>query len=434
MKRISKRMTKSICLYGLTLGLLASASSAAIAQDLKGDIEYGYWGNAARAEVTEKVSRLFEQKHPGTKITGVSAEYNAYIERLTVQSAASELACVTQVQSTFLASYANRGALLPLDELVQSGAIDLKGIPPEILETGKFDGKQYMVPTGTFVRLLAYNKTMASEYAIDPPVGHANFADYETWLRAAQKKLPKGVYATENEAPIPFSLYSWVAGHGETMFKDGQLSASPEVIAAWFRFWNDLAKDGVAIPPDRLDEQLANLELTPFANGKTLVATRDIPHISIMERVRASQGVPTEIEFVSNPAKDATASGNVPGTNGLTISANCDNAPLAAAYINFFGNDPAAAIAYQSSNGVVVSKTGREALLDDPNTSTNVKRSLAELDKVTSASDIATANYPSGYQGMAAVLRRQYEEVAFNGTSPEDAAQAFIDEVNSLLN
>ncbi len=434
MKRIHARAAQSSSLFGLSFALMVSVSTAAVAQELKGDIEYGYWGNAARADVTEKVNRLFEQAHPGTKVTGVSAEYNAFIERLTVQSAASELPCVTQVQSTFLASYAKRGALLPLDELAQSGAIDLKGIPPEILETGKLDGKQYMIPTGTFLRLLAFNKTMATEHGIEPPPNHATFAEYEIWLRAAQKKLPKGVYAAENDAPIPFSLYAWVAGHGETMFKDGQLAASPATIAAWFRFWNDLAKDGVAIPPDRLDEELANFELTPFANGQTLVATRDIPHIAIMEKVRASQGVPTEMEFFSNPANDKGASGNVPGTNGLTIAANCKNVPLAAAYINFFGNDPTAAIAFQSSNGVVVSAPGREALLKDANTPAVVRRSLEALDKVTSAHDIAKANYPSGYQGMAAVLRRQYEEVAFNGTSPEDAAQAFIDEVNSLLN
>ncbi|MCP2138601.1 multiple sugar transport system substrate-binding protein [Rhizobium sp. SLBN-94] len=434
MKRIYARAARPSPRLGLTCGLMIVINSAAIAQELKGEIEYGYWGNAARADVTEKVSRLFEQQNPGTKVTGVSAEYNAFIERLTVQSAASELPCVTQMQSTFLASYANRGALLSLDELVQSGKIDLKGIPPEILDTGKVDGKQYMIPTGTFLRLLAFNKTLATEHGIEPPPDHATFADYEAWLRAAQKKLPKGVYAAENEAPIPFSLYSWVSGHGETMFKDGQIAASPATIAAWFRFWNDLANDGVAIPPDRLDEELANLELTPFANGHTLVATRDIPHIAIMEKVRASQGVPTEMAFVSNPANDKAVSGNVPGTNGLTIAANCNNVPLAAAYINFFGGDPAAAIAFQSSNGVVVSATGRDALLKDANTPPSVRRSLESLDKVTNANDIATANYPSGYQGMAAVLRRQYEEVAFNGTSPEDAAQAFIDEVNSLLN
>ena len=83
----------------------------------KGDIDYGYWGNAVRAEVTEAVSRAFEKEFPGAHVQGAVAEYAAYIERLTVQSAAKELPCVTQTQTTFLATYAARNVLRPLDDL-----------------------------------------------------------------------------------------------------------------------------------------------------------------------------------------------------------------------------------------------------------------------------------------------------------------------------
>jgi multiple sugar transport system substrate-binding protein len=411
---------------------LSATSMSAVAQDISGQIEYGYWGNAARAEVTEAVSRLFEAKYPGTTVTGVSAEYVAYIERLTVQAAASELPCVTQVQTTFLATYARRGALLPLDELIASGAIDVSGIPASVLETGKIEGKQYFIPTGVFLRLLAINKTMAEANGIPILASPATYEQYEAWLRDAQTKLPSGVFAAENEAVNMFTLYSWVTGHGEELFDGQNLAVSQETLTSFFAFWDKLAKDGVAIPPDRIDELVGSIELTPMSTGTALTGTKDIPHAALIEGVLGQSGTPSEVVMVSNP-ENPDAHGNVPGGNGLAISANCNNVPVAAAYINYFSNDPEAAVAFRSSNGVAISSTGRQALLDNPDTPANVRRSLSVLDSFAASGDIAAASYPAGYQALPPLLRRVYEDIAFNGVTPEDAAKTFASEAATLL-
>jgi multiple sugar transport system substrate-binding protein len=366
-------------------------------------------------------------------VQGVVAEYVAYIERLTVQAAAGELPCVTQTQSTFLATYARRGVLTPLDELVQVGAIDVSGIPNEILETGRVGGKLYMLPTGTFLRLVAFNAAMAEQHGIAAPPKRGSFDEYKQWLLAAQQKLPTGVYAAENEGASLFTLYSWVAGHGQKFFEGQSLGFQPDLLASYFEFWEQLRKAGAVVPADRLDEQFGAGETTPLSRGHVLSATRDIPQIIQAEQTLANAKLPSKIEFIRNPVVEGAKSGNVPGTNGLSISASCDNVGTAAAYLNFFGNDPGAALTFQSANGVVVSSAGQKALLGSEATPEGVRKSLETLSAVVADGDLAPASYPSGYQTLPNLLRRTYEDVALKGQSPAEAAARFFEEASRTL-
>jgi multiple sugar transport system substrate-binding protein len=420
---------------GLLLAALtaSSASSQGAAGPVKGSIDYGYWGNARRAELTEAVSRAFEAANAGTQVQGVVAEYNAYIERLTVQAAAKELPCVTQTQTTFLATYAARGVLRPLDDLVKSGALDVSGIDEGVLETGKVDGKLFMIPTGTFLRLVAVNAGMAQQNGIPMPPKRPTFDEFKKWVLEAQKKLPKGVYAAENEGALLFTLYSWIAGHGQPFFKDGGLGFSPDLLARYFDYWEELRAAGAALPADRLDEQFGALELQPLARGVALSGTRDIPQIVQARQTLASANLPSDIQLVRNPAEPGVKSGNVPGANGLSISANCTNVPTATAFLNFFSNAPQAAIAFQSANGVVVSKSGQEALLSDPKTPETVRASLLTLAALVKDNDIAPATYPPGYQALQSILRRAYEGVSLKGQKTDQAAAQFMTEAARAL-
>ncbi|SFU21906.1 extracellular solute-binding protein [Mesorhizobium sp. YR577] len=433
---LRRALLRSNCAV-IAITLSGLVSEAALAQNqlgpVDGTIEYGYWGNARRAGLTEAVSRAFETAHPGAKVQGIVAEYAAYVERLTVQAAAGELPCVTQTQSTFLATYATRGVLMPLDDLVQSGGIDVSGIPDEILATGRIGGKLFMLPTGTFLRLVAYNAAMAELYGIAAPPKRGTFDEYKQWLLTSQKKLPQGVYAAENEGANLFTFYSWIAGHGQKFFEKGALGFEPALLTQYFEFWEGLRKAGAVVPADRLDEQFGAVEVTPLSRGHVLSATRDIPQIFQAEQTLATANLPSEIEFARNPVATGAKSGNVPGTNGLSISANCDNIATAAAYLNFFGNDPRAAVAFKSANGVIVSQAGQKALLDSKSTPENVRESLETLSAIVADGDITPASYPSGYQTLPNLLRRIYEDVALKGQSPAEAAKRFFDEASRTL-
>ena len=247
------------------------------------------------------------------------------------------------------------------------------------------------------------------------------------------EEAAEGVYAAENEGALLFTLYSWIAGHGQPFFKDGGLGFSPDLLASYFDHWEELRLAGAALPGDRLDEQFGALELQPLARGVALSGTRDIPQIVQARQTLANANLPSDIQFVRNPTVPGVKSGNAPGANGLSISANCTNVPTAAAFLNFFSNAPKAAIAFQSANGVVVSKPGQEALLSDANTPDTVRASLLTLAGLVKDNDIAPATYPPGYQALQSILRRAYEGVALKGQKTDQAAAQFMTEAARAL-
>jgi pectin-derived oligosaccharide transport system substrate-binding protein len=396
-------------------------------------ITYAFWGSPARAEKVQKVIDLFQAQHPGATVTADIADYNSYVERLTVRAAGGGLACTLGVQSTFIAPYAEQDVLRPLDDLIASGDIDVSGIPREVLEAGRIDGAQYMLPTGTFVRLLAYNADVVASTGAPAPTDDMTWAQYADWLRAIQRGLPAGVYASEIEGTNMFSLTSWVVGHGARMFDGNRLGFDRALLAEWFEFWLTLTDEGVTVPAAMIPEQQASQELTPLALGKAVVGTRDIPHMPVAEQALSANGLGRTVASVSMPSEDAARPANVLGTNGIAIPADCDEVRTAAGFIDFFANDVTAAVAFGSDNGIVAGAPAQEALLADPDTPAGTKRSIETFRELTAAGDVTTTTYPAGLSTLTTELRRIYQELAFGQTSVDQAVDTFFTTADRAL-
>jgi multiple sugar transport system substrate-binding protein len=406
---------------------------AAADGEIAGEISYAFWGNPARAEKVDEVIGLFEAEYPEASVAPEVADYLAYVERLTVRAAGNDLACATGTQSTFLAQYAENGALRPLDDLIESGQIDVSDIPEDVLAAGQVDGTQYMLPTGTFVRLLAYNADLVAQTGAAEPTDDLTWEEYGDWLREVQDGLPDGVYATENEGGLMFTFMSWVAGHGGTFVEDGKLAFDKETLADYFQFWLDLTDEGVAIPAASIPDQLAALELTPMATGIAASGTRDIPHLYITEQALAGNGKGTAVPSVSMPSEDADQSANVLGSNGISIPESCDNVATAAAWIDFFANDTDAALAFQSDNGILSNTAAQDALLEDADTPEGVKQNVTILQGLTESGDLTTTSYPAGLPTLTTELQRLYQQAAFGEMSVDEAVDAFFTAAEDAL-
>ncbi|MDP9933746.1 multiple sugar transport system substrate-binding protein [Paenarthrobacter nicotinovorans] len=401
---------------------------------VEGDISYGFWGNPARGEKVAAVTNQFSARFPNVTVKAEIADYLAYIERLTVRAAGNELPCATGMQSTILAQYASKEVLRPLDDLIKSGQIDVSGIPQDVLASGQVDGKQYMIPTGTFVRLMAYNADMVTAAGIKPPTDDMTWEDYAKWLTDVQSKLPSGVYAGEDNGGLLFTLSSWVAGHGGEVFtQDNKLGFDKRMLADYFTYWLDLARKGAIVPPAKIPEQNGALELTPMALGTAVSGTRDIPHIYITQQALAKAGRPSTVKSVSVPSEDANRSANIVGSNGISIPESCDNVPTAAAWINFFSNDVEAALAFQSDNGILTNTKAQEALVADAKTPAGVKQNVTIFRQLTDSGDLTTARYPAGLNTVTNELLRLYQAAAFGQMSVDEAVDAFFASAENAL-
>lgn len=408
-------------------GCGGGGSSSDPSGPVEGEISYGFWGNPARGEKVNALIEQFESEYPDASVSGEVADYLAYIERLTVRAAGGDLPCASGTQSTFFAQYAENEVLRPLDELIESGQIDTSDIPDDVLEAGKIDGTQYMIPTGTFVRLLAYNADMVTAAGVDAPAEDMTWEEYGEWLEELQAALPAGVYAGENEGGLMFTFTSWVVGHGSEVFtEDGALGFDKQMLADYFEFWLELGEAGAVVPASMIPDQNGALELTPMATGSAASATRDIPHIYINEQALAGAGLPSSLEQVSMPSEDPEQSANILGSNGISIPEACDNVATAAAWIDFFANDVDAAMTFQSDNGIVTNTAAQEALLDDPDAPDGVKQNVTILRELTESGDLTTSRYPSGLNTISNELLRLYQATAFGEMSVDDAVDAFF--------
>jgi multiple sugar transport system substrate-binding protein len=410
-----------------------SSSSPAPSGEASGAITYAFWGSPERADKVNTVIQGFEKKYPKIKVTPNITDYNSYIEKLTVQAAGGTLSCALGTQSTFLSTYASKNTLMPLDDLISSGQIKTSNIPKNVLGAGKIDGKQYMIPTGTFARVVGYNKAELERVGAPMPSTNMTWEKYASWLKAVQKKLPQGEYASEVEGPTMFSLTSWVVGHGKTMFKGNKLGFDKSLLKEWFDYWISLTKAGVTIPASDIQKQTGTVELAPMSIGEAVIGTRDIPQLAVTATALKGAGKPSDIAYVPMPSEKGGRPATILGSNGISIPANCKNPAAAAAFINFFENDKQANLDFQSDNGVLTNTAAQKALLADSTIPESVKQSVTILSSLTKSGELANTTYPDGLTTLTTELTRDYEAAAFGQMSTDAAVDAFFSAAATAL-
>jgi multiple sugar transport system substrate-binding protein len=434
MSKVRTRVTAVSALAALAFLIAGCGGPSSTGADTaSGNINVSYWGSPARADKMNKVINLFQAKNADIKVQSEVADYNSYVERLTVRAAGNNLACVVGMQSYFQGEYADKNVLMPLDDYIKSGIIDVSGIPKELLDAGKVNGKQYVIPTGAVVRLLAYNDDMIKKAGGALPQNGMTWEEYSTWLKDTQQKLPGGAKAAEIEGEYLPTLTSWVIGHGQTMFENGKLGFSKDLLTDWFKYWMDLQNAGVTVGPAELQAQAGALETTPLALGKTATGGRDIPQLFITQQTLSSAGKGSHVGYVTMPTESKDHASSFLGINGFAIPRSCDRPQAAAKFISFFADDPAAGVAFQSDNGVVTSKAQQAALSQDQATPAGVKQSIQILQDLTKSNAVTNTAYPAGIATLRSNLSRIYEQVAFGRMSIDDAVSQFFSSAQTAL-
>lgn len=401
--------------------------------DVTGTVRAAWWGSAPRHEATNAVIDLFEQAHDGVSVEREFAEFGAHFERLNVQGSSGNMPDLPQLQGRQLNDYTSRGLLLPLDPMIESGAINLDDIPAEVVDTGRGpDGNLYMVPYGAAYDALLVNETLADEAGVGlPPEGYT-WDDFFAWATDAQAGLPEGVKALGLGGGRPNFLISYVAGRGQNLFDGDQLGFTEEELAAYWDKWEELRAAGVTITPQQSSEMPEGPDQNYVAQGTVMADTTPGNALAGAQATLDGTGTGQELTTLALPSGQA-GSGNVLFTSGFSIAATSSNVPTAAAYIDFWANDDEAAAVFASDNGAVTNTRHLEQQLEDPDLPELRKQDLELYGRIAEA-EPPTVVYPSGYQAVFEdAFIRAYESVTFGGGTTQEAAAAFFAEVESSL-
>ena len=159
---------KKIGIFLLVLMILPAILFARGAPE-QGELRFGWWGNPTRNENTAKILGLFTQQ-TGIKVEPVTAgAFNDYWQILAPRAISRDLPDVMTQDVSRLVEYQQGNLLLDLRPFINDGRIDVKAIPPGVLEQGRIGDGIYGIPIGMNVAALVYNKTLLDSLGLSAP-------------------------------------------------------------------------------------------------------------------------------------------------------------------------------------------------------------------------------------------------------------------------
>jgi multiple sugar transport system substrate-binding protein len=400
--------------------------------EVAGNIAVAWWGGDSRNAKTNAVIDMFEKQNAGVTTERQSADFAKYFDRLNVQASSKSMPCAVQMQGRQVNDYTKRSLLLPLDDMIAAGTIDTSKIPQVVLDSGKgTDGKTYFVPYGAAYDSVAFNTTLADEAGVGVPDPSYTWDEFVAYLKKAKEGLPEGKYVVGNSGGGVNAINAWTLANGIPMFSDdGKLGFTKEQLTQFWDIWIDLQKAGVTVPPAKAAEQPVGPDQGYLATGDVMVDF--IPGNALYNAQQTLTGRKGgDLTSLTYPVGSA-GSGNALFASGFGISANCDNVPTTAAFINFFTNDPAAGKSFASDNGAATNSAVLEEQLSDSALPPLKKQELKLYQDIVKTAPVLT--FPPGFNAaFQQSFLRNYDEASFGRKTVAEAVDAFFTETNSTL-
>ena len=144
-------------------------------------------------------------------------------KRMLIAAAGGDPPDVAGLPDRFIPSYADQGALMPLDELVAQADIDLNEFKPIWLDICRYNDVLYALPSTPFTIALFYNRTLFREAGLDPdrpPQTTAELNEYFTKLTRVENGQIVQCGFTESPAMLGWWHWIWPFFFGSEYLRD----------------------------------------------------------------------------------------------------------------------------------------------------------------------------------------------------------------------
>jgi len=385
-----------------------------------------WWGSKERADRTLKAAALYRERHPNVTIDGETLSWSDYWPRLATQAAGRNAPDLIQMDYRYVAEYARRGALLPLDDYLGK-SLDIADFGKESLDSCRVDDKLYAVNLGNNSNALIYNKAAFQKAGVPEPVD-------VTWdkfmeLAVAVTKAHNGeYYGTSDGAGEENALENWLRQRGTPLFtEEGKLGPNEKDMADWFGFWAKM-RDMKACPPadlQALDKN--NIETNLLTQGKAACAFN---HSNQYVGYQVLNKNPLGIAMYPQGAGPNHGHYLKP-SQMWSVYSRSKVAEEAVKIANFTVKDPDGAKILGVERGVPASPKVREIVgagLDDMG-----KLVVAFIGHVSSRVGPIPPTPPQGAGEVQVLLRRVAEQVGFGRLSPTEGGKQYVTEARSIL-
>ncbi len=425
-----RRRTAVAVLLSLSASLLGACGSGS---DAGGDLtaepvtlRFSWWGADDRHKRTQQVIEMFQKKHPNITIKGEFKEWNGYWDSLATTMAANDAPDIMQMDELYIASYAERGALLDLNEAKKH--LDTADFDQKALATGAIDGKQYGIPVGLGMYSIMANTDLLAKYGIPVPDDTKwTWDDLKTIGEQVSKASGGSVWGVQSPGINDTAGLSIRARQqGKELFGENAKVALPaEVATQYWTYIADLAKAGIAPPPSvTIEKASAGLNQSATATG---TAAFGLWWNTQLTALTAASGAKLKLMRLPGESQAQTPGSYYKPSMFWSVSSRSKHPAEAAAFVSFLANDEEAAKVLLTERGVPANTKIRGAITGQLKETDKAAKEYLDAVPVSDPPRIT----PNGASTVEAILKRHTEDVLFGRTTPDAAAASFIKEVQT---
>jgi multiple sugar transport system substrate-binding protein len=388
-------------------------------------LRMSWWGNDVRAKATQDAVAAFEAEHPNITVETSTGSFDGYHDTLSTQIAANDAPDVMQLQGEFMAQYGEQGALLELTD------VDTSKLDEGTVKNGNIGGKQVAVPTGLSTLAFVANPALFAQAGVDMPDDTTwTWDDYATIAKKISDGTPEGIFGTKSLGWDITEFATWVAQRGDQLWTDdGDLGAKPDDFASLFTFAKQLVDDGAAPSASETAEQLGlSPEESGVATGRYAMQLDAVSNFPALQA--ASGGGLKLLRLPSTSGKAGDAKMMFVAALYWGADARTDHPAEAQMLVDYLANSVDAGKILGVSRSTPANSEVRDAIAPQ----------LGEVDKevVDFMSEVSDEVVPSrlappGAATFTDTLQRYTSEVLFDRQTPDQAAQAMINEVKTGL-
>ncbi|MFA1622543.1 ABC transporter substrate-binding protein [Rhizobium mongolense] len=414
---------------GVATGLAFGAGSAipAFAEDAQ--LRAMWWGSNDRAKRTLEVAKLYQTKTPGVTIVGESLSGDGYWTKLATQMAGRAIADVFQLEPSTISDYSKRGACMPLDEFVPS-ALKVDTFGKDMLKLTTVDSKLYGIGLGLNSFALFFDQTIFEKAGLPLPTPDLTWDEYAKLAVELTKAAGKDNYwGGPYGARYAYVFDAWLRQRGKSLYANGSLGFDVEDAKEWYSFWEDLRKKGGTVAADVQTLDQNTIDTNCLALGKSAIGMAYSNQLVGYQLISKNK---LAITMLPRERKGGPSGHYYRPALIWSIGATTKNGEAAAKFIDFFVNDIDAGKILGVERGVPMSATVREAIL--PNLNPTEQDTVKYVNLLKDQVGDYPAPAPLGATEFdQRVLRPLADELAFERTTPADAAARLVEQGKATI-
>ena len=396
--------------------------------DEKVVLRMAWWGSQTRHDATVKVIELYESKNPNIKIEYEFYDFDGYFTKLNTLVASNDIWDCFQVGGNF-PTYLDK--ILPLDDFIASGTIDVSKTTDAFLKTTQYNGAQIGITNGVNTYGIAYDPAMFAEAGVAEPTENWTWEDFKKASLAIHEKL--GVYGSSQLNDFiagcsvgisqeDYALNFYVPALDKLGFEDSNL------LTNYLQMRADLVEAGAFPDPGAIAE-IKDIEGDYLVTGDAAMTW-----VASNQFIALSDAAGRELKLATIPRKtaDGPAGTTINSSQMFSISKDSVNPEEAAKFLNFFWTDEEANLILANERGNTIFSNVRDA-----QAATQTEQQVMVSDFVDLIGSFETGEISVISPASDAEIQDQYklliEKVIYGEKTAEEAAKEIFDFASSKL-